>query len=270
MRVYVLGVSVWGPGLEGWEASRPVLNGLSDYVPRASPPPAPAILSATERRRTSLVVRLALNVAQAASAMAKIPPGGLRNVFGTSNGDGAVVGAILEALSNGDGQVSPTQFHNSVHNAASGYWTIANGTRQPATCLGCEDVTMGTALLKAIAEVEVEREPLLLCVYDAPMPSPLATKRPTQGAFAAGFVLAPEDNGMALARADARYVAEPAPDGTGKPDKPGLRELSRANPAARSLRLLQALARGEADRFPVALLDGHLDVEVEPCSGGHG
>ena len=105
MRVYVLGVSVWGPGLEGWEASRPVLNGLSDYVPRASSPPAPVILSATERRRTSLVVRLALNVAQAASAMAKIPPAELRNVFGTSNGDGAVVGAILEALSNGDGPI---------------------------------------------------------------------------------------------------------------------------------------------------------------------
>ncbi|MBN9559646.1 MAG: beta-ketoacyl synthase chain length factor [Alphaproteobacteria bacterium] len=270
MRVYVLGASIWGPGLEGWEASRAVLTGFADHVPRTSPPLAPAMLSATERRRTSLVVRLALNVAQAASAMAGFPSDRMRNVFATSNGDGAVVGAILEALSGGDGQVSPTQFHNSVHNAASGYWTIANRTRQPATCLGCGDVTMGTSLLKAITEVEVEREPLLLCVYDAPMPSPLAAKRPTQGAFAAGFVLASKDNGMALAHLEAAYVAQPVPDGTGEPDTQGLRELSRANPAARSLRLLQALARGKADRFPVALLDGHLDVEVEPCSGGHG
>lgn len=270
MRAYVLGVSVWGPGLEGWEASRPVLAGLADYVPTASPPPAPAMLSATERRRTSLVVRLALNVAQAATAMAGLPPDTLRNVFGTSNGDGAVVGAILEALADKDGQVSPTQFHNSVHNAASGYWTIANGAQQPATCLGCEDVTMGTALLKAISEVGVERAPMLLCVYDAPMPPPLAAKRPTEGAFAAGLVLAPEDNGRALARVGARYVAEAVPDGTGEPDMPRLRELSRANPAARSLRLLQALARDEADRFPVVLLDGHLDVEVEPCSGARG
>jgi hypothetical protein len=270
MRAYVLGVSIWGPGLEGWEASRPVLAGLADYVPSASPPPAPAMLSATERRRTSLVVRLALNVAQAASAMAGLPAGALRNVFGTSNGDGVVVGAILEALADKDGQVSPTQFHNSVHNAASGYWTIANGTQQPAACLGCADVTMGTALLKAMAEVEVERGPLLLCVYDAPMPPPLAAKRHTEGAFGVGFVLAAEDNGKARARLEARYVAEPAPDGRGEPDAPRLREMSRANPAARSLRLLQALARGEADRFPVALLDGHLDVEVEPCSGARG
>ena len=267
MRAYVLGVSVWGPGLEGWEASRPVLAGLADYVPSTSPPPAPAMLSATERRRASLAVRLALTVAQAATEMAgmasDVPPG----VFGTSNGDGAVVGAILESLTGGDGQVSPTQFHNSVHNAAAGYWTIAKGSRQPATCLGCDDVTMGTALLKAIAEIGAERRPLLLCVYDAPMPPPLAAKRPTGGRFAAGFVLAPEDDGRALARLGARYVAEPAPDGAGEPDAPALRELSRANPAARSLRLLQALARGETDRFPVALLDGRLEVEVEPCSG---
>jgi hypothetical protein len=216
------------------------------------------------------VVRLALNVAQAATAMAGLPPDTLRNVFATSNGDGAVVGAILEALTGGDGQVSPTQFHNSVHNAASGYWTIANGSRQSVTCLGCDDVTMGTALLKAMAEIGAERAPLLLCVYDAPMPPPLAAKRRTEGAFAAGLVLAPENDGRALALLEARYVADPAPDGGGEPDTLGLRELSRANPAARSLRLLQALARGEADRFPVALLDGHLEVGVEPCSGARG
>ncbi len=267
MRAYVIGVSVWGPGLEGWEASRPMLAGLADYMASESPPPTPAMLSATERRRTSLVVRLALNVAQAATAMAGLTPDTLRNVFGTSNGDGAVVGAILESLTSGDGQVSPTQFHNSVHNAASGYWTIAAGSRQPATCVGCHDATMGAALLKAMAEVEVERVPLLLCVYDASMPPPLAARRPTEGAFAAGFVLTPDDNGNALALLDARYVADPAPDGAGELDAAGLRELSRANPAARSLRLLQALARGEADRFSVELLDGYLEIGVEPCSG---
>jgi hypothetical protein len=270
MRAYVLGVSVWGPGLEGWEASRPVLAGIADYVASEALPPAPAMLSATERRRTSLVVRLALNAAQAATAMAGLAPDALRNVFATSNGDGAVVGAILESLSGGDGLVSPTQFHNSVHNAASGYWTIAAGSRQPATCVGCHDVTMGAALLKALAEVEVERTPLLLCVYDAPMPPPLVAKRPTEGAFAAGFVLAPEDNGKALARLDARYVPDPVPDGAGEPDAPGLRELSRANPAARGLRLLQTLACCKADRFPVELLDGYLEIGVEPCSGARG
>lgn len=268
MRAFVLGVSVWGPGLEGWEASRTVLAGMADHVARDSPPPAPTMLSTTERRRTSLVVRLAMHVAQAAAAMAGLEPRSLNNVFGTSNGDGAVVHAILESLATGDGQVSPTQFHNSVHNAAPGYWTIGTGSHRPATCVGGHDGTVGAALLKAVAEVGVELAPLLLCVYDAPMPPPLAEKRPAAGAFAAGFVLAPEDRGTALARLDVRYLPTSSPPGTGEPDQPGLRALSQANPAARSLRLLQALARGEADRFPIAMLDGHLEVGVEPCSGG--
>ena len=53
----------------------------------------------------------------------------LRPVFASGNGDGITVGAILEMLTKPDGFVSPTQFHNSVHNAAAGYWSIGTGSR---------------------------------------------------------------------------------------------------------------------------------------------
>ncbi|MBC7800564.1 MAG: 3-oxoacyl-ACP synthase, partial [Gemmatimonadaceae bacterium] len=52
----VIGVSVWGPGLEGWDASRAILAGAAPYEDRPSPPPAPSILASTERRRTGPVV----------------------------------------------------------------------------------------------------------------------------------------------------------------------------------------------------------------------
>ena len=136
-------MSVWGPGLEGWAASRPVLAGAMPYEPRLSPPPVPTILAPTERRRTGPVVRLALAVAQeaaqGAASSSGLPPGSLRSVFGSSNGNGVVVGGILEALAaaqEGERVVSPTAFHNSVHNAAAGYWSIATAGQQPATCLG--------------------------------------------------------------------------------------------------------------------------------------
>ncbi len=58
--------------------------------------------------------------------------------------------------------MSPTQFHNSVHNAAAGYWSIAHGSRQPATCLGAHDWTWAAALLKAVAEVAATGAPVLL------------------------------------------------------------------------------------------------------------
>ena len=264
MRASVLGVSLWGSGLEGWEASRAVLAGLAPRVARDSPPPAPAMLSATERRRASLVVRLALHVAQEASAMSGLPPGALRSVFGTSNGDGAVVHAILQSLAAGDGQVSPTQFHNSVHNAAAGYWTIGAGSRQPATCIGCHDATAGMALLTAAAELHVERAPVLLCVYDAAMPEPLHRKRPTEGGFAAALVLSPAGTG-GIAEIAVRFSPGPPAPAQWEACAP-----SRANAAARMLPLLRAFARGQPATVPLAVLDGHVLVTVFPCSTAGG
>ena len=265
MRAYVTGVAVWGPGLAGWEASRPILAGEAPYVATATPPPLPSILSATERRRTGTTVRLALAAAQAATEMAGLEPDALRSVFASANGDGAVVHAILETLAGTDRSVSPTHFHNSVHNAAAGYWTIATGSGAAATCLGCHDATFAAALLKAMAEVACEAAPVLLCLYDAPLPQPLDSKRHTEAVFAAAFVLAPGPDGC-LAVLEAEYAAGPASAELAEPRLAALRGLSRVNPAARSLRLLEAIARQVPDACCAGLLDGRVDMRIAPCS----
>jgi hypothetical protein len=51
MDAFVQGVSVWGPGLQGWATSQPVLAGLQDYVAGEASPPPSTLLSATERQR---------------------------------------------------------------------------------------------------------------------------------------------------------------------------------------------------------------------------
>lgn len=264
----VLGVSVWGPGLEGWAASRAVLAGEAAYVPRESLPPAPMMLAATERRRAGPVVRLALAVAQEAAVSSGIEAAALRSVFGSSNGDGVVVGGILDALARGapgERVVSPTQFHNSVHNAAAGYWSIATGSRQPASCLGAHDWTWAAALLMAMVEVAADAVPVLLCCYDHPLPPPLHALRPTGAAFGAGLVLGPVQEGRVRLRVE--YRADGA--GVVPPLGLGLDGLMRCNAAARALPLLVTLARHEVGlhkggRHEVAYLDGHLVVEVAP------
>jgi Beta-ketoacyl synthase, N-terminal domain len=265
MDAFVQGVSVWGPGLQGWATSQPVLAGLQDYVAGEASPPPSTLLSATERRRTGLAARLALIVAQQASEMAGIAPGAIPSVFATSNGDGAVVHTILEWLA-ADQPISPTQFHNSVHNTAAGYWSIATGSQQATTCLACHDATAAAALLKAMADVQTERRPLLLCVYDAPLPAPLHAKRQTCGSFGAAFVLAPRAGQSSLCRLDVHYEGTPPVPGSEAPHLPALHDLARGNPAARMLRLLEALARNVADNFSMALLDGRVAVRVTPCS----
>ena len=286
--VSIVGVGLLGPGLPGWAASRAILAGDVPWQHGEMQLPPPAILPATERRRTGPVARLALAVATEAAAASGLPPASLRPVFGSGNGDGVTLGAILDALCRPDGFVSPTQFHNSVHNAAAGYWSIGNGSSRPATCLGGYDWTFGAALMKAVAECAVEREPVLLCVYDVPLPSPLDVKRPMTGPFGVALVLAPDgvgprvsvgwDANFPLPLREAWQPTEPCiqenqtrdqlacgtpppgplPQGEGEE----WRRLAVGNPAARALPLLEMLARGDSGTIRVPLLDGALVVTV--------
>jgi hypothetical protein len=172
--------------------------------------------------------------------------------------------AMLETLAAGD-PVSPTQFHNSVHNAAAGYWSIATGSRQPASCLAGHDATPAAALLKAMAAVRATLLPQLLCIYDAPMPMPLGAQHPTLGAFAVGLVLAPQPRGTALASLSVEYQPGVAPEDDVQ-CLPALRMLACGNPAARLLPLLEALARGVSATFDLALLESRLQVRLRPWS----
>jgi Beta-ketoacyl synthase, N-terminal domain len=273
----VVGVSVWGPALEGWAASRPVLAGEMAYAPRDSPAPPPSILAPNERRRAGPVTRLALTVATEAVAMSGLPPDTLRNVFASANGDGVVVGSILTDLTRPDlahtgGQVrlvSPTQFHNSVHNAAAGYWSIATANQQPTTCIACHDFTWAAALLTAMAEVVTHREAVLLCAYDHPMPTPLHAKRPLIAPFSVGLVLAPAEFSGGIAGITVCFVPEAPPTAdddavSGALGQSALRALAEGNPAARSLWLLETMARGSTGAQALAYLDGRLDVTVVP------
>lgn len=264
LQASIIGVSVWGPGLEGWERSRPVLAGTESYEGREAAPPAAMALPAAERRRCGPVVRLAMAVAGDAAASSGLDPRMLRSVFASSNGDGTVIGPMLETLAAAGPEerpVSPTQFHNSVHNAPAGYWSIAHANTQPSVCIGLYDDTFPASLVTAMAEVISEEVPVLVCAYDYPMPEPLGQKRPTLAPFGLGFVLAPLREGRGMATLSLRYD----PDLRTAPSLPhteALRGLAAGNAAARGLRLLEALARGSTESHLLPYLDGSLTVDI--------
>jgi hypothetical protein len=259
LRCWISGIGLLAPGLPGWAASQPVLSGAAPWEDRPVALPPPAMLPPTERRRTSTVVRLALAAAAEAAAASALPPAVLDTVFASSNGDGAVVAAILEALADPQGSVSPTQFHNSVHNAAAGYWGIGAGSQRPSVSLGCHDDTLPLGLLQAAAGVATRRRPILFCAYDAPLPAPLSAARATGAVFAMALVLLPAPDSTALASLDLRFGA-PLPPGAPEPG-PAI-----DNPIARGLPLLRALARRRAASTAFALADGgSLLAELAPC-----
>ena len=261
--VSVTGVSVRAPGLGAWAQAGPILAGEVPHDGQASLElPAPALLSPNERRRAGLPVRLALSVCEEASVMAGHAPGALAGIFGSSNGDGAVVHELLSTLASPEPALSPTRFHNSVHNAVAGYWSIATHSAAPVTCLGCHDATFAASLLKAGAEAASTGAPVLLCVYDAPMQLPLGALRTTSIGFAAAFVLSPgEPDRLAWLRLDFVPGAIPSEP---EPSQPALGVLWRANPVARALVLLEAIAQRRAAAFAFPYATGALLVETRP------
>lgn len=257
------GLALLGPGLPDWESARAVLRGERPYVHAPTAVPVPALLPPNERRRSGLAVKIALAVGAAALAQGARDASRIDTVFASSSADGDTCHAICEQLAGADRLISPTRFHNSVHNASSGYWSIATRCMAPSTSLCSYDASFGAGLLEACAFLHAHGRPVLLVAYDAPYPEPLLAKRPVRDVFGLALLLAPAGGGRALADLELR-LADAPPEALADA---GLEALRRANPTARSLPLLGLLARGERGAAVIEYLGGpQLALQVAPCA----
>ncbi|MEZ5644721.1 MAG: beta-ketoacyl synthase chain length factor [Burkholderiaceae bacterium] len=260
--VWIEGVGLIAPGLPDWSTARAVLRGEQAHVPAASVLPVPALLPSAERRRASRVVKLALAAGLEAVTQAGADASVLATVFSASGADGHNCHALCEQLAGDDRQISPTRFHNSVHNAAAGYWGIATRSMAPCQVLCAYDASFGAGLIDAVAQVVLEQQPVLLVAYDSEYPEPLHAVRDTPDAGALALLLAPERGPRSQARLSWQ-VDGGAPD---RLDDASLDLLRTQIPALRVLPVLQALARGEAASVCLEYLSPmQLRVEVEPC-----
>jgi hypothetical protein len=141
--------------------------------------------------------------------------------------------------------LSPTRFHNSVHNAAAGYWSIATGATPASTAICAFDASFAAGLLESLALIAVERTSVLLIAYDASYPEPLRSKRPILDSFAVGLVLTPMKHPGSFARLSATVVEKNPDVAETLLSEPELERLRSTIPAARGLPLLQRLARRE-------------------------
>jgi hypothetical protein len=265
MLAYVEGVGLAGPGLRGWQASRSILAGQEPYSCAPTFVAASELLPAAERRRAGTPVKLALAAGHEAHVQAGRDAAATATVFASSSGDCDNVHHMLEALATPERQVSPTRFHNSVHNAAAGYWSIATQCRAPSTSLCCHDASFAAGLLEAVSQVLSAGAPVVLIAYDHPYPEPLNTVRPIPGDFGVAILLAPGRTERAATVVDVAFV--PQEIEASRAADPGLEKLRAGVPAARSLPLLAAFARGTRETVILEYVAGtHLQVAVSPCS----
>ena len=117
--------------------------------------PAPALLPANERRRASVTARWALRGGQrGARAAAASRPRTSRSSSPPAAATATIMRPALRRRSPpAPPEMSPTRFHNSVHNAPAGYWSIFARSRAPSTTLCGYDASFAAGLLEAAAQV---------------------------------------------------------------------------------------------------------------------
>ena len=121
------------------------------------------------RRRLSPVSKMVLTVAHSCAGECDLST--VPTVFGSRHGETSISFGLLQQLSSG-APVSPTRFGLSVHNAASGLFSLAHGNRAPTTSLAGMRDTFFASLLESfvILATQSEVQEVLMVCADASLP----------------------------------------------------------------------------------------------------
>lgn len=259
-QAYVHGVGLAAPGLPDWQSGQGVLRGDEAYRPEPLPVFRTTLLPRNESRRTGVGVGLAFRVAEQACDVGQAAT--LSTVFASAAADINIADRICSAVNTPARAVSPTHFHNSVHNAAAGYWSIATGSRAPANSLSGGRDSFAVAFREAWATLALEDTPVLLVCFDAAGSGMLHdARRDIHDSFALALLLSRQAPG-ALARLSR---PELTPESATPMADPVLERFRQCNPAAHGLPLLTALARPGAQTVVVQSGQGNLRIDVQ-CS----
>jgi len=250
MRLFIDAVAFWAPTLPGWDIARAAFRGERAPTDPPARRPSPELLPAAERRRAPDTVALALEVADAAVAHSGRRAQELLSVFTSCHGDLGITDAICTTLVEHPLLVSPTRFHNSVHNAASGYWGIATGCREASTAVSAFEHSFAAGLLEAASQAVAADRAVLLVGCDIAACGALASTTASRGLLAVALVLAPRRGERTLAALEWALVG-------GKAERIPLRSEAAlplaANAMADALPLYEAIALGDSTALQMPL-----------------
>ncbi|MCL1138039.1 beta-ketoacyl synthase chain length factor [Shewanella pneumatophori] len=181
-----------------WGAWSPHYQQASEWLnwpDRASDDPAlkPAVpklahIPAMQRRRLSKLTKIILEAVHQCA-----PNEQCRSIFASQHGEINRTISLLNDIVDG-APLSPTGFSQSVHNTASGIFSIFSHNRAASTSIAAGNNTFSQAFIEAFAQLHANPEPLLLVYADEPVPqvySQFASQ--PEWPIAIAFVLAPAD-----------------------------------------------------------------------------
>ncbi|MGN0922178.1 MAG: beta-ketoacyl synthase chain length factor [Cellvibrio sp.] len=262
LKLYIDAIGLAAPGMPSWAEARALFSEGAEYQPTPLEKYKPERLPANERRRATDLVRLAFRICEDATAQSPIAPETCTTVFSSSGGDYPIVDQICRTLTETEKLVSPTQFHNSVHNSAAGYWSIAVGSREASTSLSSFDDSFSLGLLEAALLTQETKKPCLFACYDLMPPPPLSSKRLIKFECGIAMILTSQPTANSIAA----ISLAPCADTQITPcSHHALETLRLDNPAARAFPLLEALTQTAVTQVKLPMNAGSLVIEVAPC-----
>lgn len=250
--IYVHGIGLWSPGYPdaiSWTRGQPDLE-----IER----PGAELLQGAIRRRATGLTQMAVDVLHQAAKSSGFDLPTLTTVWSSAHGEHTVAVELLEMMNRGEGRLSPTLFHNSVYNTASGYASIATGNRAASTTLSGGPDLAAIMLLEAGCRLQRGADKVVAVLADEPMRPPFDT--PDGGApLAVALALSLEPEGAA-----ARLLGLQRDNPTGVPAHPRFGGLY----IAAVLPLVEHVVAGTFGRVALELeRPGHgpfFSVEVAP------
>ncbi|ALQ94935.1 beta-ketoacyl synthase chain length factor [Xylella fastidiosa] len=230
----VEGIGFWYNKLPSWAAACRFVAGAAPQS--ASACPTPQLLAANERRRASNTVAVSLEVALAACIDAEYDPAQLPSVFTSTYGDQEIADYMCTTLAKEPIAVSPTKFHNSVHNSAAAYWTIGTHALTPTTALSAGQASFAQGLLEGLIQLAMGTKAVLVVGYDSYAVGPFSRVLCSHGLLAGALVLSNASRPDRI-RLRARFGDGPPPTETGP-----LARHAATNAMAPMLPLFDALA----------------------------
>ena len=176
----------WTPGIRSAEAWHDLLTSqkaLKTYAPSSAD--GYTFLSTKKRRRLSTISKITLDVAMGASAKEKPLP----SVFASRRGEVQRMAGLLQDICAGE-DISPTAFSLSVHNTASGLFSIYQDNQSPSTAVAAGNDTVIAGLTEVCSQLTCGQDEILLVIAEDTLPElyqPLAEGYET--AIAAAFVV---------------------------------------------------------------------------------
>jgi hypothetical protein len=178
--IYLRGLGLWSTGFanpESW------CRGDADpEIVRAEA----AILEGPLRRRASPLTRVSVEVFDQVVRSSGVDPKEVPTIWGTSHGEHGTAIKLLKMMLRGEGKVSPTHFHNSVHNTPSAYASISGGNASASTTLTGGGELVSAAILEAFCLLNAGVDEVIVVLGDEPLQEPF-DRNDMQQPLAIGF-----------------------------------------------------------------------------------